>query len=105
MGEIEYPRFLYNGDQIRYRISTDRGQVVDFVVQYETFIDNKLYPVVRYDGSHGQGHRDILNARGETVDKHWLPDHMNLKACLAFADRDLRANWETYRDQFLERYR
>lgn len=67
MGEIEFERRLRNGDQIRYRIKTDRGHVVDFVVQYEVILDGNLLPVVRYDGSHGQGHRDILDSRGETI--------------------------------------
>lgn len=89
---------------LRYRFVTERGEVVDFMVQYETFIDGTRYRIVRYDGSHGQGHRDILNARGETVDKHWLPGHMSLADCLTYASMELRNNWQAYRDRFLEQF-
>ena len=105
MREIEYTRAEDEpGNRIRYRILTDPGQVLDFVVQYETLIDGNYRPVVRYDGSRGQGHRDILNLRGETVDKWWLPDHLDLKGSLKYGSTDLRSNWRRYRDTFLERY-
>lgn len=104
MGEIDYIQNIREepGNQIRHRILTDRGQVVDFVVQYETRIDGEYLPVVRYDGSHGRGHRDILNMRGETITKWWLPDHMDMNACHVYALRDVRTNWRQYRDRFLE---
>lgn len=107
MGEIYYIYVIRTeaGNRIRYRILTERGRVVDFVVQYETLIEGLYRPVVRYDGSHGRGHRDILNMRGETIDKWWLPDHMDLNDALAYGSEDLRANWKQYRDRFLERQR
>ena len=42
-----------------------KGQVIDFAIQYETFIDGEWFPVVRYDTSHGFAHRDIMNIRAE----------------------------------------
>lgn len=102
--DIDYVEALPYFNRIRYRIKTDRGTVVDFVVQYEMLMGESYQPVVRYDGSHGQGHRDILDIRGETIDKRWLPEHMDLGACLDYGRDDLRANWESYRDRFLERY-
>ena len=33
------------------------------VVQYESKIKDKWYPIVRYDCSHGFFHRDILNQK------------------------------------------
>lgn len=101
---LEFLDELGDGDQIRYRIRTVQGQVVDFVIQYEVLVDDQMYPVVRYDGSHGHGHRDILDARGETVDKHWLPEHMDMKECLAVAVSDVKDNGHRYRDRFLERF-
>ena len=93
-----------DGDVIRYRIRTVRGQVVDFVIQYEALIAQQLVPVVRYDASHGRGHRDILDARGETVDKYWLPEHMDFKGCLAYAVGDVKENRHMYREKFLEQF-
>jgi hypothetical protein len=107
MGEIDYINDIpeESGNRIRYSIVTNRGQVVDFVVQYETFVEGRYRPVVRYDGSHGRGHRDILNMQGETVDKWWLPAHMDLKASLDYGIQDIRGNWKRYQDRFLELYR
>lgn len=106
MGEIAY---IFNipeapGNRIRHRIMTDRGDVVDFVVQFEIRIEGVYRPVVRYDGSHGHGHRDTLNQHGDTIDKSWLPDHMDMKAALDYAIHDVRDNWMNYRARFLERW-
>jgi len=58
MGNKEFFAPLSEHDRLRYRIVTERGDVVDFVVQYETLVGDEYRPVVRYDGSHGHGHRD-----------------------------------------------
>jgi hypothetical protein len=104
--EISYIQIIWEeaGNRIRKRILIDRGRVVDFVIQYETDVDGIYRPVVRYDGSHGHGHRDILNLQGETVDKWWVPEHMDLGDALEYGSDDLDANWRRYRDRFLERY-
>jgi hypothetical protein len=54
-------------DYLRVWIRTDQGTVVDFVAQYEAILSEFIYPVVRYDGSHGRGHRDLLDRHGETI--------------------------------------
>lgn len=91
-------------DQIRYRIRTVNGRVVDFVVQYETTIGGQVFPVVRYDASHDRGHRDILDRNGDTVEKYWLPEHMDFKECLAYGVNDIKENGTKYRDKFLEHF-
>ncbi len=93
MPETDFIYWLDRNNLIRYRFLTHGGQVADFVVQYETFFNGNHYQVVRYDGSHGQGHRDILNARGETINKYWLPEHMSLADCLTYASNELRSKW------------
>jgi hypothetical protein len=98
----EFFDYLTSTDRLRYRIATNRGQVFDFVVQYEVFVDGRFRPAVRYDASHGHGHRDVLGYDGRTVRKDWLPEYMSLKECLNYAAVDLRVNWKHYRQQFLE---
>lgn len=102
MAEKDYFLILAIGNTVRIHFKTDRGEVVDFVVQYETLIAGQYHPVVRFDGSHGQGHRDILDRRGNTVEKRWLPDHMSFNDCLTYAKEDIRANWMRYLDRFME---
>lgn len=90
-------------DILRVRIVIDRGAVVDFLAQYETIIDNERYPVVRYDGSHGRGHRDVLDWGGVGIDKEWMPEHMNLAATLTHGIQDIKEHWERYREAFMAR--
>lgn len=99
-GTLEDPE-----DLLRVRIVTDRGIVVDFVAQYEVVLDGKHYPVVRYDGSHGRGHRDLLDRYGETIDKRWMAENITLGQALTFGIQDIRARWERYRGEFLARER
>lgn len=102
MADRDYFLILDRNNTVRVRFKTVDGNVVDFVVQLETYIEGTYRPVVRYDGSHGRGHRDILDWNGNTIDKHWLPQHMDFNDCLTFARDDIRANWKRYLDRFLE---
>lgn len=86
-----------DGDEIRVRFRTDRGQLVDFVAQYEATIAERAYPVVRYDGSHGRGHRDTLDPRGETIRKEWLPEHLSLSEAFQLSLQTIRDDWRRYR--------
>lgn len=101
MGVVEYENQLSSEDFMRVKIITERGQVVDFVVQHETIIDGRTYPVVRYDGSHGQAHRDRLDTRGRVVSKHWF--QVGYAEALALGIQDIRANWSRYREDFIRR--
>lgn len=90
-------------DRLRVRIEAAGGGVADFVLQYEAVIAGTVYPVVRYDCAHGQPHRDTLDAQGRNVEKFWLPPGLSNSAALQWADRDARANWRRYRDEFISR--
>ena len=91
------------GEDIRVRFRTERGRLVDFMVQYETTIDGRSYRVVRYDGSHGRAHRDELDGRGDTIRKVWLPEHLTLNEAFVVGRRDIETNWRRYREAFRRR--
>lgn len=76
------------------------NQVVEFVVQYEIIIQDKWYPVVRYDTTHGFAHKDKLSRDGK-VRKEILPFN-DFNLALTFAEKDLRDNWQKYRKRFLK---
>jgi hypothetical protein len=76
------------------------GKVIEFVVQYEIKISEEWYPVVRYDTSHGFAHKDTLSYRGETI-KEKLPFN-DFNLALTFAEKDLKDNWQKYRELFLK---
>lgn len=87
--------------QLRHRINAERGRVTGFVVQLEIEIDGEVLPVVRYDCAHGQPHRDVLDYAGTVIEKDWLP--FDFDRALAHAVQDIRANWQRYRSDFLQR--
>jgi hypothetical protein len=103
MPERDYEVEIEPGDRLRVRLITERGDVLDFVVQLETRVGDDYVPTVRYDCSHGFAHRDTLNGRGEVVEKAPMPEHMTYKQCLAYAENDLRSNWRQYKKWFMER--
>ena len=53
--------------RLRVTAHKDRGEIMEFIVQYETVILGEWRPVVRYDTAHGFAHKDIIRASGEVV--------------------------------------
>lgn len=95
-----------DGERARVRINTERGRLVDFVVQYETpnpDAPHGHFAVVRYDWSHYQFHRDILDVRGATIRKIWMADHLSSDEALRQAISDIDHNWRRYRDECYRR--
>ncbi len=103
MKEISYQKFLDNEEteKLRLKIQTERGKVIDVVVQYESFIQNKWMPIVRYDCSHGFFHRDVLHPNGEK-EKHAIVID-SLEAALNYAEQDIKDRWEFYKERFVRR--
>ena len=77
----------------------EKGKIVFFRIQYETKINEKWYPVVRYDTAHGFAHRDFIHFNG-SIDKTSL-FLQNYNEALIFAEDDIKNNWELYREKFL----
>lgn len=97
---VEYVTPLGFDGRRRTRHLREHNNIIEFVVQYELNIKNKWYPVVRYDTAHGFAHKDILSYTGN-VRKERLPfDDFNL--ALTFAEKDLKDNWQKYKEHFLK---
>lgn len=103
MRSISYQDMLgWQGtDWLRVRVTTDRGEVLNFTVQYETIVRGERLAVVRYDCAHGFPHVDILDRRGEVVSKEPLLDLPSLGVALTRGIADIRKNWQAYRSRFL----
>ncbi|HEY4481806.1 MAG TPA: hypothetical protein VI489_03045, partial [Candidatus Brocadiaceae bacterium] len=67
MGNKEFTKKLSpdGDDRLRIKINLEEGKVIDIVVQLESRIKDKWYPIVRHDCSHGFFHRDLINPKGE----------------------------------------
>lgn len=101
--DLEFFRQLRAGDVIRVRLNIERGQVIAFTLQLETYLEDRWRPVVRYDSAHGHPHRDLLDWDGRVIEKFWLAPTMTNKQVVRYAEQDLSENAAAYRDAFLER--
>jgi hypothetical protein len=98
MREIEYLFYLTTEatDRLRVTARKDKGEILEFVVQYETVVSGEWRPVVRYDTAHGFAHKDIIKANGEVVKQPLFFETYNI--VFTYATLDLKANWRQYRD-------
>lgn len=100
--DVEFEDALDDAAQewLRVRIWTGFGRVQRFVVQYETMIDERRVPVVRFDTAHGYAHRDEMFRDRELI-KTRLNDQLSLDEALQIAEDDVRRNWGAYLRQFM----
>lgn len=97
---VEYVVPLGLDGRRRTRHVRTGNTIIEFVVQYEIGVRNKWYAVIRYDTAHGFAHKDMISYRGD-VSKERLPfDDLNL--ALTYAEKDLKENWQKYRNDFLK---
>ncbi len=103
MRTISYQKFLDNNAQekLRIRIKTDKGKVIDIVVQYESLIENKWVPITRYDCAHGFFHRDILFPKYEKEKQ--IISIASLEDALNYAEQDIKDRWEFYKERYLKK--
>jgi hypothetical protein len=99
MREVEYEIRLGVNDRYRHKHIREKEKIIFFRIQYETRIKEKWYPVVRYDNSHGFAHRDFMERGGKTTKTPLFIQ--NLNDAFTFAENDLKANWEIYKERFL----
>lgn len=100
MKVTEYVILLgYDGRRRTYHKRLQKN-IVEFVVRYELFFRGKWYPLVRYDTAHGFAHKDVLTFDGK-ITKHKLP-FTDYNLALTFAEKDLKENWQKYRENFLK---
>ncbi len=90
-------------DRYRHYHIRFKKDVISFIVQYETKIEGRWFPVVRYDTKHGFAHRDILDKKGK---KQKTPIFAkDYSEALTFAEYDIQSNWKLYKQNFLRGFR
>ena len=99
MRERSYVAMLSPEDRRRSVHVKEGSRIVRFTAQYETLLEGRWLPVVRYDCAHGTAHRDVLDIRGRE-EKHLL-GVSDLREAIALADADIRRHWEQYKERFL----
>lgn len=103
MAKKEFTKIISTSgnDRLRVKIETQKGKVVDIVVQYEARFGEEWHPVVRYDCSHGFLHRDVMFPGGKK-EKYPL-DIPDLKSALLYAEQDIKDRWQWYRARYRKR--
>ena len=103
MNEKEFYIYLGNlyRDRIRLHFITDKGEIIDLVLQYETIIHEKWVAIVRYDCAHGFFHRDMMYPNGDKEKK--IIEVPSLKFAVTFAKQDMEDKWEWYKENYLKK--
>ena len=92
--------YLTHRDRLRIKFLVERGEVTKInLVQYEAEIQNRWWPVVRYDMAHGYLHRDLMKPDGTVAEKQTVP-YSSLSEALTTILDELYRQWQFYRNQF-----
>ena len=97
---VEFVTPLSPNDRRRHRHVSQKGEIIKFLVQYETKIGNTWHAVIRYDTAHGFAHRDVLHPT-KVIDKTILSFN-NFNEALTFTDNDIKTNWQKYKETYLK---
>lgn len=98
MPETQYTLQLLEDARIRHYHRTERGRVVEFVVQLEVQVEGVWRQAIRYDTAHGFAHIDRLRLRGDRTKERLF---LRFRDALSRAEKDLSENWSAYRERFL----
>ncbi len=101
MKKKAYVFMLTETDRKRHEHTSDKGRIIKFVVQYETKVQDRWVPVIRYDTAHGFAHKDILNPDG-TCEKILL-GNISYNELLTLVDKDINENWQRYKNRYMGR--
>ena len=100
MSEREFVIYLDQVAENRYRHRHvwERGELIEFRIQYEALIGGQWHAIVRYDTAHEAPHRDILQPDGMQI-KEFYPGYSKAEI-LTIGQRDILRNWARYRAQY-----
>lgn len=101
MKKKSYLYLLTPEDRKRHEHIQEKGKIIEFSVQYETRIEGKWIPVVRFDTAHGfaHAHKDLYTLSGKK--SKILLGPASYAEALNLADEDIRENWSRYKGAFL----
>jgi len=100
VGEREFLIYLDAAQENRYRHRHvwERGEIIEFRIQYEALIAGNWHPIVRYDSAHDMPHKDTLHPDA-TQTKEIYPGYSNAEV-LTIGQRDIMESWPRYRARY-----
>lgn len=98
--EERWANWFSGEDRAEISLISEGEQVLDFSVQYVARIEERWYPIVRFDTAHGRAHMDISRPDGtqETVP---LPSNLDYADLFDMAVEDIHLRWRSYRERYL----
>ena len=90
-------------DQVRVDFDLQKGQVVEFSVQYLAMLEGKWQPVVRFDTAHGGPHMDISHPDG-SQETRTFPFY-DYGTAMTYAINYIQEHWESWRERYEEKNR
>ena len=87
-------------ERLRIKLIVETGNLTNFVLQYESFINEKWHEIVRYDISHGFFHRDFITSKGKKEKTRIEMPDMNTAA--TYAEQDIKDKWDFYKAKYLK---
>jgi len=97
--KVTFIAMLTPEDRYRHHHVRFKGEILSFVIQYETILEGEWLPVVRYDTEYGFAHRDIIDREGNKLKTPMFTRDYN--EALTFAEYDIKSNWRVYKKAFL----
>ena len=101
MHETRYVINLSPDGKNRYRHYhvSERGEIIEFRIHYEAYLEGQWRAIVRYDTAHGFAHRDVMHPDGtQTKTSYQSFDYATM---LTYGERDLKRNWASYREDYI----
>jgi len=92
---------LSDNDEARVSFDLEKGQVIEFVVQYLAMIGVKWQPIVRFDTAHGRPHVDISHPDG-SQETRMFPFY-DYSSALTYAINYIQEHWESWRERYEEK--
>ena len=98
--ETSYEVVLDEEIRLRIHFTRERHKITSFIVQLECFLNDRWYPIIRYDTAHQFAHRDILRPDGSQKKQPMPVSDYN--EALTYAQKDIMTNFRRYCARFKE---
>ena len=101
MPEKKYTIWIADNIKCIVQFITINGVNTGYVIRLTAEINGIKYEIRRYDSAHGTPHIDILNLKGKTIEKIWMPQ-LDFGDAMTFAIEDIKLNFEIYVRRFIK---
>lgn len=88
-------------DRYEVEIVTDRGQVTQFTIRYDAYLQGAWHAIVIFDNHGGHAHQHLMDPITGKGEPRTIP--LDLKEAVTYAIYKIQAMWEDWREQYKRR--